>query len=89
MTLLPENANKRIDNLGRITLPKGLRSRLCLETGTEMELYTMAHDGRLYICMTAADSVDPKYYAAKEVLEELGANIPKELLHKIGETDDL
>ena len=52
MTLLPENANKRIDNLGRITLPKGLRSRLYLETGTEMELYTMIVAGKHYICLT-------------------------------------
>lgn len=85
MTLLPENANKRIDGLGRITLPKGLRSRLCLDTNTEMELYTMAHEGRLYICMTPANTVDPKYYVAKEVLDELGADIPKELLEKIGD----
>ena len=64
MILQPENANKRIDNLGRITLPKGLRSRLYLETGTEMELYTMVVAGKHYICLTKADKTPSILYPA-------------------------
>ncbi len=89
MILQPENANKRIDNLGRITLPKGLRSRLYLETGTEMELYTMIVAGKHYICLTKADACDPRYYVAREVLEELDIEVPEQILRHLGETDDL
>ena len=43
MQIIPENTSRKIDSLGRITLPKGLRDRLSLVEGSELELAT-AHD---------------------------------------------
>jgi bifunctional DNA-binding transcriptional regulator/antitoxin component of YhaV-PrlF toxin-antitoxin module len=78
--LKPENTTRKIDGLGRITLPKGLRDRMCLSTEDEVELFTMEKDGRDYICLTKVTSVDPKYLLARAVLEELGFNCPDELI---------
>lgn len=75
----PENTTRKIDALGRITLPKGLRDRMFLNTDDELELFTTTHDGKEYICLTKSNGVDPKYLAAKSVLEELGSRIPVEL----------
>lgn len=76
----PENTTRKIDTLGRITLPKGLRDRMFLNTDDEVELFTMEQDGREYICLTKANGVDPKYLLAKAVLEEMGFNPPDELI---------
>lgn len=78
--LKPENTTRKIDSLGRITLPKGLRDRMFLATDDEVELFTMEQDGREFICMTKVTNVDPKYLLAKSVLEELGFNCPDELV---------
>lgn len=80
--LKPENTTRKVDSLGRITLPKGLRDRMFLATDDEVELFTMEKDGREYICLTKATIVDPKYLLAKAVLEEMGFNPPDELLAK-------
>lgn len=78
--LRPENSNRRIDNLGRITLPKGLRDRFDLLEGVDMELYTMEMDGKIYICLTKAEDAGvARKRIAAEVLRELGFEVPAEL----------
>jgi bifunctional DNA-binding transcriptional regulator/antitoxin component of YhaV-PrlF toxin-antitoxin module len=76
----PENTSRKLDTLGRITLPKSLRNRMSLKTDDEVEFFTMEHNGREYICIAKAAIVDPKYLLAKSVLEELGFNPPEELI---------
>jgi bifunctional DNA-binding transcriptional regulator/antitoxin component of YhaV-PrlF toxin-antitoxin module len=85
MLLRPENARRRLDSLGRITLPKGLRDRMFMRDNEELEFFTFDLDGKMYIALSVADGVDPKYLAAKSILEELGADIPDELEDKINE----
>lgn len=85
MLLRPENARRRLDSLGRITLPKGLRDRMFMRDNEELEFFTFDLDGKMYIALSVADGVDPKYLAAKSILEGLGADIPDELEDKINE----
>ena len=49
--LIPENTSKKVDSLGRITLPKGMRARLNVTDGTEMEFFTLMVDGQQCIVM--------------------------------------
>lgn len=54
--LRPENTKKKVDSLGRITLPKGLRDRLELVAGSELELFTMEREDGMYICMRVTEN---------------------------------
>lgn len=79
MKLQNENIIRRIDSLGRITLPKGLRSRLNIDDNDEIEIYTMEHMGKSFVCLTKYEEVESKYFIARQVLEELGIDVPDEL----------
>ena len=61
MILRPENARRRLDSLGRITLPKGLRDRMFMRDNAELEFFTFDLDGKMYIALSIADGVDPKF----------------------------
>ena len=55
MILRPENARRRLDSLGRITLPKGLRDRMFMRDNEELEFFTFDLDGKMYIALSIAD----------------------------------
>lgn len=83
MEMTPENIKRKMDNLGRVVIPKGLRLRLGISDGDELEIYTTQVDGINYICLTNNYQKDPRYLAAATVLEELGLDIPQELIDRI------
>jgi AbrB family looped-hinge helix DNA binding protein len=74
-----ENTSRRIDALGRITIPKAIRDRMFITENDDLAFYTLTLDGVEYVCLTKSGGVDPKYFAARAVLEELGVEIPAEL----------
>ena len=76
MNLLYENQSRKIDNLGRVTIPKPIRDRLRWEQNDEIEFYTM--DGASVV-LSKGKMRDSRYDIAAEVLGELGLEIPKEL----------
>ena len=77
INIKPENCSKKLDSLGRITFPKGLRDRFFLTNGDELELYTMDYEDRSYILLTPSGSEEVrKANMAKEILEEFGLEIP-------------
>lgn len=79
-TLRPENVVKTVDSLGRITLPKGLRDRMYINSdNNELEIFTMDVNGKMYICLSSPDTVDNRLYAAVEVFKEMGVEIPPEM----------
>lgn len=75
----PENTSRKIDGLGRITIPKSIRDRMMIGENDDLAFYTMYLDGVEYICLTKSGGVDPKFLAARAVLEELGVSVPAEL----------
>lgn len=87
-TLRPENVIKTVDHLGRITLPKGLRDRMYINsTNSELEIFTMEVEGKMYICLASPDTVDNRLYAAAEIFKELNVPLPKEFQNKIDEME--
>lgn len=48
--IMPENTTRKIDSLGRIGVPKGIRNRMKLEINQEMEFFTLRfEDGEEYV----------------------------------------
>ena len=77
-----ENAIRKLDSTGRVIIPKGLRDRLELAEGDEMNFYFLESNGLNLIGIGKSDMIDPKYECAKTVLEELGVEVPAILLEK-------
>ena len=85
MELINENTTRKIDKLGRVSIPKGLRNRLRLEENDELEFYTLRDSGMDYICCAKAgyDLEQRKYEMVADLLEELGVDIPEKVLERI------
>lgn len=84
MELLKENATRKVDSLGRVSIPKGMRDRLNIQTNDEVEFYLLnADNGEQFVCLTNHKAGMNKYENAAKVLAELGIDIPEELEEKI------
>lgn len=76
--LIPENTSKKVDSLGRITLPKGMRARLNVTDGTEMEFFTLMVDGQQCIVMKQVSADDEEELErAIELLDRKGYEVSK------------
>lgn len=49
--MVAENTTRKIDTMGRISIPKSLRDRFGLESGVQMAFFTKEIDGKFYILM--------------------------------------
>lgn len=76
MKLQYENQSRKVDNLGRVTIPKPIRDRLGWENNCEVEFYVMDDN---FIVMSRGKMRDNRYDIAIELLEELGLSVPERL----------
>ena len=83
MELIKENTTRKIDSLGRVSIPKSMRDRLMINEGDEVEFY-MLRDGDTSYVVVGKPGVPMKYAKAVEVLEELGLEVPDALIEKLG-----
>lgn len=84
MRLQSENTSRKVDNLGRVSIPKSLRDRLMISTEDTVHFYLLEDDdGRQYACLTNKADVNPKFQIAAEVLAECGLEVPDEILAKL------
>lgn len=84
MELIRENTTRKVDSLGRVSIPKSMRDRLEINTNDEVEFYLLqTDDGEQYVCLTNHKANNNKYEMAAKVLNELGLDIPEELEVKI------
>ena len=75
-----ENITRRVDSLGRIVLPKHLRVRGKIGENDEVDIFTEEIEGRYFICVAKSGAEDPRYKIARDLLMELGVEIPNELI---------
>lgn len=90
MEIICENTIRKIDSLGRIGIPKGIRNRMRLEVNQEMDIFTIRDNGKEYIAFARvenSDNLDDKYLKAADLLEELGIAIPDEIIDHINGND--
>ena len=60
MEIIKENTTRKVDSLGRISIPKGMRDRYEIKTGAELEFVTMRDaDGVYYVAMVVARPPEP------------------------------
>lgn len=84
MKLTSENTSRKVDSLGRVSIPKSLRDRLVINTEDMVNFYLLEDDdGRQYVCFTNRLEINPKFKIAASVLTELGLEIPNEILAKL------
>ena len=84
MELVKENTTRKVDSLGRVSIPKGMRDRLEINVNDEVEFYLLNDDyGEQYVCLTNHKGGDTRYEIAAQVLESLGCDIPEVLAEKI------
>lgn len=81
--LQPENTSRKLDSLGRVVIPKNLRDKYGINENDEIYFYTMTENGQSFIALTNGKTVDPKYAITANVLEELGVEVPQQLLDMI------
>lgn len=71
---------KALDSVGRVIIPKKLRQQLSLRPGDDLMMYLYTDDnGIQYLCLQLPDKRQEKKMQAKELLEELGVELPEEL----------
>ena len=73
-----ENTSRKVDSLGRISIPKAIRDRLNIKVNDELDFYTFEDNGVSFVCMTNQEK-KIKYFQAAQVLDELGIEIPQKL----------
>lgn len=85
MKLIKEGATRKIDDLGRITLPKNMRKRLNTKSGDELEFFGLEDDdGKYYICLTSQNNPPSyKYNLVTQIFTEYGIEVPKEFLNAV------
>lgn len=81
MVLTKENATRKIDSLGRVSIPKGMRDRFELNINDEVEFFALNTDDGQYICLRKAGKniAQDDYALAAKTLEALGIEIPDKL----------
>ena len=79
LKLIKENTTRKVDSLGRVSIPKGMRDRLGIKELDEVEFYLLEDDaGEQYAALTN-HAHSNKYALAGDVLRELGLEIPSKL----------
>lgn len=55
--MTPQNMKKKVDSLGRVTIPVGIRRRMGIIEGDEMKVFTCVENGKEYICFLLEDAI--------------------------------
>ena len=78
MDFIKENVSRKIDNLGRVSIPKGIRDRFEWGANDEVEFAVVYEGGNPWVCMRKVVDINKAEMIAAE-WEALGIEIPEKL----------
>lgn len=80
MKLIKENVSRKIDSLGRVSVPKSLRDRLEIREGDMIDFFLLEDEDRFYVSFRKhIDEDNEKYVQIAKLMEEVGLDIPEEI----------
>ena len=80
MKLVKENVSRKVDALGRISVPKSLRDRLEIKEGDMVEFFLLEDEDVYYVSFRKyVDETEDKYARIARLMEEVGLEIPDEI----------
>lgn len=80
MKLIKENVSRKIDSLGRVSVPKSLRDRLEIKEGDMIEFFLLEDEDTYYVSFRKyIDETNDKYARIARLMEEVGLEIPEEI----------
>ena len=79
MTFMSENTTRKVDSLGRLSIPKSLRDRFNINPNDEIEFSVCYTGDMTYICLNKKNDTNKAEILAAE-LDALGIEIPEKLL---------
>lgn len=87
MKLSKENVSRKIDSLGRLSIPKSIRDRLEIKENDIVDFFLLEDNDIDYVCFTKhiepvekSEDIEAKKAEALKLLAEMGIPIPRELL---------
>lgn len=78
--LTPENTSRKVDSLGRIVIPAGIRKKMRINPDDELQFFALEYNDNHYVCLSTGKTVDPRYSIAIDVLNELDIELPDKLI---------
>lgn len=82
MTLISENTSRKVDSLGRISIPKSIRDRFNIGANDEIEFSICHMDNQVYICLNKKNDASKAEILAAE-LDAMGIEIPEKLMEML------
>ena len=81
LSIMPMNVSRKIDTLGRVVIPKGIRDTYKLNIGVYFSI--LNNDGQQYVGISKTNEDLVKYKIAMQVLLDLDLDVPEELAEKV------
>lgn len=72
--MLETTYSRKLDSMGRLTIPIRLREEVGMEIGETYDFYKLIQDGKVYLCIECGEVVDP-LEEAKKKLREAGYSV--------------
>ena len=83
LSIMPMNVSRKIDTLGRVVMPEGIRDTYKLNIGDEVYFSILNNDGQQYVGISKTNEDLVKYKIAMQVLLDLDLDVPEELAEKV------